>query len=699
MIGDMGMDKVERRVAVLRDLDVLDGGDFPGLDRLIALAADVCDANLAAFVVHDATRAFQLSTTYGLRETLPAAECLCTPIISSGSTLLTDDARQDRRFADARYVQGAPHVRSFIGVPVGAVPELPLGALAVGHTEPGRFSPRHVQRLERIAELVSSFLVARLQGIEAMRAAAKTAEERKRQHVFELIFNAIQEGVNVFAPGRGLVEVNPACLEMVGLRREDIVLRTRTDPRWRAIRPDGSVIPPDDYPVIVTLRTGEAIRDMQMGIEHPDKGMRWLSVNSVPILQPDTGEVEYAVVTMTDVSKQREAERKIADRTAELAAALSAAERANQAKTEFLGVMSHELRTPMNAVLSCASLLSQSKLDPIQRRTLGVLEDAGRQMLVLLNDLLDLSSLNADKIRIDREPLSVARLIEDAAVIWASDVRAKGLSLSVKVDPALQAFRMIDRARLLQVIGNLMANAIKFTSTGTITIRARPEAGLADMSRVAIEIEDTGPGVAREAAERIFSPFEQADVSSKRRHGGLGLGLFIARRLSVAMGGDISLETRPGLGSTFTLRVEAPLSDSVARPVPPAQQAVEGQHRRLEVMCVDDNARNLFVISSMLRAAGHGVVECVSGADALEVLCRRKVDVVLLDMVMPDMDGFDVLARLRDGGGPNAETPVIACTANVLPGQLEAYRKAGTASVLAKPIDPRAMLEALAAAA
>lgn len=328
-----------------------------------------------------------------------------------------------------------------------------------------------------------------------------------------------------------------------------------------------------------------------------------------------------------------------------------------------------------------------------------MLEDAGRQMLVLLNDLLDLSSLNADKVRMDPEPVSLVRLIEDAAVIWASDVRSKGLSLSVMIEPELRAARMVDRARLLQIIGNLMANAIKFTSVGTVAIKAWAEAGRDGRQRVAIEIEDTGPGVPREAAERIFSPFEQADVSSKRKHGGLGLGLFIARRLAVAMGGDISLETRPGLGSRFTVQIDAPLAAAAVEPAPPAEILPGPEHRRLEILCVDDNARNLYVICAMLRAAGHGAIECGSGAEALEILRRRKVDLVLLDMVMPDMDGFDVLARLRENAGPNTDTPVIACTANVLPAQLEAYEKAGTAGVLAKPIDPRAMLEVVASAA
>ncbi len=208
---------------------------------------------------------------------------------------------------------------------------------------------------------------------------------------------------------------------------------------------------------------------------------------------------------------------------------------------------------------------------------------------------------------------------------------------------------------------------------------------------------DTGPGVPPEAAARIFSPFEQIDVSSKRQHGGLGIGLYVARRLAIAMGGDIQLESRAGEGSRFTVRFEAPLAD--VEPAVAAEPAEASARPVRDVLCVDDNARNLYVLGAMLRAAGHRVVECASGEEALQQLAGRRFDVILLDMVMPGMDGLDVLARLRAGDGPNRATRVIACTANVLPEQVNAYLAAGAAAVLSKPIDIKSMLEAVAAAA
>ena len=700
LVTDADSEAELARLTALRELDLTQGGPFEDLDRLVRLAADITGANLAAFTVHDETHAFHVSATFEATETLARAECMSSTVLGLGEPVLVTDAQADSRFETARYVSAAPFVRSFIAVPLGPEPGQPLGVLAVGHTEPDMFGAREVGRLEKIAELVTGFLAQRRNAIRAERAAEKTAEERERQRLYEQIFNAIQEGVNVHARRRGLVEMNPACLEIMGLTREDVMSRDYKDPRWRTLRPDGTLYGPKEYPAIVTLKTGEAMKNVRLGVELPTGETRWLSVNTVPLRNETTAEVEYAVVTMKDVTAEHLAELRLTAQNAQLAEALEQAEKANRAKTDFMGVTSHELRTPMNAIMSCVLLLVQSKLDPIQRRTLGVLEDAGKQMLAVLNDLLDLSALNADKVRIEREPMSVLRLIEDAAVIWAADVREKGLSLAVLIEPELGQHRMVDSARLLQVIGNLIANAVKFTMVGSITLRGWPERGPDGRQMIAIEVEDTGPGVPREAAERIFQPFEQIDASSKRRHGGLGLGLYIARRLAVAMGGDLDLDTRPGLGSRFTARIEAPLAAAGAQAAQPrdaANDAADASPR--DVLCVDDNPRNLYVLTGLLRAAGHRPTECASGPEALELLSRRKFDVVLLDMVMPGMDGLDVLERLRLDAGPNAETPVIACTANVLPDQIEAYRKAGTADVLAKPIDPRAMLRAVTSAA
>ena len=683
--------------AALHELDLVGKGRLADLDRLVMLALDICGGSLAVFVVHDGDTAHAVSTSFDAPASMPRDECMCALPLELGATVQVADASVDPRLARARHVSGPPGVRSFIGTPVGAEPGCPVGVLAVGHNDPGRFGAQEIVRLEKTAELVAAFLSLRRDANRATHAAKRTDAERKRQGQFELIFNAMNEGVNVFDATGRIIESNPASVEILGLTRDQQFGRAVTDARWRTTRPDGSAFPPEEYPVARTLRSGEIVRDVCMAIDLHDGSRRWISLNAAPVRDPGSGSIEYVVSVFKDVTAQRDAEAQLTVQNGRLADALEAAEKASRAKSDFMGVMSHELRTPMNAVMSCALLLSQSRLDPVQRRTLGVLEDASKQMQVVLNDLLDLAALNADKVRIQPEPVSLLRLIEDAAVIWAAEVRAKGLSLCVIIDPVLSAPRNVDSARVLQVIGNLVANAVKFTQHGGVSLQASSERGPGGAQFVVIEVEDTGPGVPAEAIERIFQPFEQIDVTARRRHGGLGLGLYISRRLAIAMGGDVGLETETGRGSRFTVRIAAPLATAGQDPDLQAADLTGASARN--ILCVDDNPRNLYVLGAMLRAAGHCTTECASGAEALELMARETFDVVLLDMVMPEMDGFDVLARLRAGTGPNAATPVIACTANVLPDQVESYRKAGTAGVLAKPIDVRAMLRAVASAA
>lgn len=687
----MSSEPFDDKLAALFELDLISAGPFVELDRLTALAADICDADLATFTVHDSRTAYQVSTNFGVREVMPNAACICSLAMTGAGTVVVADARAAgaSRF---RHVAQAPFVRSFVGAPVGVEPGQVIGVLAIGHADSDRFGPAQVRRLERVAELVSAFLTTRRQAIRAEQAAARTMAERMRQQQFELVFNAIGEGVIVFDANGAMQEANPTAHAFVDMY-DALTGYGRSIRGWPILDEDGRPVPVEERPLAQALNHGVVTRDAVFKLPHPSGDHFWLSISASPMPDTRTGVTAYAVVTFIDVTAQRRTKALLAERNARLTDALAEAEKANRAKTDFMGVMSHELRTPMNAVLSCATLLAQTPLAAGQARTLGVLQDAGRQMLALLNDLLDLSSLDADKVRIEREPVSLVRLIEDAAVIWSADIRAKGLSLSVMIDPQLVAPRDMDAGRLLQVIGNLMSNAIKFTASGGITLQAWPESRSGGARRVAIEVEDTGPGVPPEAIERIFSPFEQVDVSSRRRHGGLGLGLYVARRLAKALGGDIALDSEPGKGARFTVTVDAPLS-LVSRPVA-ALDAPAPSTATKDILCVDDNPRNLFVLSALLRAAGHRTTECASGLEALELLASRRFDLVLLDMVMPDLDGLGVLSRLRESRGINQATPVIACTANVLPDQVAAYREAGMTGVLAKPIDPKSLLTAV----
>jgi two-component system, sensor histidine kinase len=327
---------------------------------------------------------------------------------------------------------------------------------------------------------------------------------------------------------------------------------------------------------------------------------------------------------------------------------------------------------------------------------LGVVKESGRQMLVLLSDLLEMAAIENDQLRVRPTPSCIEEVVADIAMIWEKQAHARGLTLAWSCTPAAAALRAFDADRVRQVLGNLLSNAHKFTTRGGIEIHADVVDADGGEDLLRISVRDTGEGVAEADQERVFEPFEQADLSTRRRQGGMGVGLHVARKLARAMGGDLALESERGAGSVFILCVPAPKARPEPVLRPPTELASHGTH---SILCVDDNPRNLLVVTRLLEAAGHEVTACESGRAALDIVAKRPFDLVLLDMVMPEMDGLDVIAQLRAMPGPNQGTPVVACTANVLPEQIRSYLAAGVESVVGKPIEVRGLLEAVSAAA
>lgn len=370
------------------------------------------------------------------------------------------------------------------------------------------------------------------------------------------------------------------------------------------------------------------------------------------------------------------------------------AEGANQAKTDFLAVMSHEVRTPMNAVLGAAHMLERSDLNPEQRAHVAMISDAGRVLMDVLNDVLDLARIEAGKLSISPEPTDVRALTRRCAETWRAAAQAKGLDFACEIDDALPQAVLIDGGRTSQILFNFLSNAVKFTSQGRVCIRVRT----AGRDRVAFEVSDTGSGITQEAQGRLFQAFEQADNSISRRHGGAGLGLAISQRLAQMMGGAISLRSNIGEGSTFTLALDAP-----GARMAPAEAAAEPQEPLdagvLRILVAEDNVANQKIVVMFLQPLGAELTVVGDGRQALDALAHEPFDLVLMDMQMPNMDGLEATRQLRASGGPNAATPVIALTANVLDSQKKACADAGMDDHVAKPIDPKILIERVLALA
>jgi PAS domain S-box-containing protein len=370
------------------------------------------------------------------------------------------------------------------------------------------------------------------------------------------------------------------------------------------------------------------------------------------------------------------------------------AEAAARFKSEFLANMSHEIRTPLTAIIGFAGLLQgQGGLGPDERRWTARIDEASKALLSIVNDVLDFTKLEAGSIEIASEPFEVRRLVDETVALLAGQAAAKGVRLAVEMDEAVPARALGDADRLRQVLLNLVSNAVKFTSRGAVTVRVRRDPLAAD--RFEVSVGDTGIGIPDSALGMIFERFAQADGSISRQFGGTGLGLAICKRLVEAMGGEIRVESRVGEGSRFWFSLVLPPACAPRAADEDEDEAVADLDG-LRVLLVDDAEANRDLVSTILRAVGVRVETAVNGVEAVEAARAGAYDLVLMDVQMPVMDGVQAAQVIRGHGGACAEVPIIALSANVLPEQVVSYRRAGMDAHLAKPIDPAALLRAIA---
>ena len=390
----------------------------------------------------------------------------------------------------------------------------------------------------------------------------------------------------------------------------------------------------------------------------------------------------------------------------EMAQAKAAAETANEAKSRFLATMSHEMRTPLNGVLGMIGLLLRSPLSAAQQHQAQLIRRSGQSLLVVLNDILDLSKIEAGRMTLQVAPFALAQTVQDVVSLLAERADAQGLALHLLLPPDLPPVLCGDASRLRQVLFNLVGNALKFTEAGEVIVRlaTRPLHGKqTGMVGLTILVQDTGIGIAAADLPRLFTRFTQADDSTARRYGGTGLGLAITREMVALMGGEVSVTSAPGAGSTFM--VDLVLAPGVLPATPPAlttlqrgTAAVAGPKPALRILVAEDNPVNQLVTKALLDHAGHQCDVVDNGQEALRQVQAQHYDLVLMDIQMPVLDGVAACRAIRALAGPLARMPILAMTANVMPEQLAGYRQAGLDDVVAKPVDPAALDEAIARA-
>ena len=386
-------------------------------------------------------------------------------------------------------------------------------------------------------------------------------------------------------------------------------------------------------------------------------------------------------IRVSEKLARRDAERRRAE-----------AEAAVEAKSAFVAMVSHELRTPISAILAGATELERIS-GGIGRSHARLIGDAGEMMRTLLNDLLDLAKLDAGRMSVETIAFDFRALMSDQMRFWRAEALKKDVALRLTGARSAPSWVAGDPTRLRQILNNLLSNALKFTDEGSVTVGIEAVRDASGAISLEIQITDTGAGMAPDQLQRLFQPFEQGDASVARTHGGTGLGLVISRELARMMGGDITVQSSPGRGSTFTVALSVYAADTPEVSVP--ESAYEPS-RAMKILIVDDHEINRRAISLMLEPLGAEVTLAVSGSEALEHLAVRPFDVVLMDVNMPDMGGREAVERLRAQAGCNRATPVIAVTGATEASDVHACLKAGMNDWVAKPIDAGQLYNALA---
>ena len=514
-------------------------------------------------------------------------------------------------------------------------------------------------------------------------------EQKAARYARSLIEASLDPMVTISVDGK-ITDVNRATEDVTGANRYSLIDsdfadyftdRGKAREVYQQVFAQGAVT---DYPLAIRHTSGKVIDVLY----------------NASVYRDDHGNVLGVFATARDITEHKKSQEKLAaysrrleERSVELEHAKEAAEAANLAKSAFLANMSHEIRTPMNAILGMANILRREGVTPIQASRLDKIDLASNHLLSTINDILDISKIEAGKFIIEEAPVSIVSLLSNVHSILSERAQAKGLHLNTE-EGNFPLNLQGDSTRVQQALLNYATNAVKFTEKGSISLRAILLEETDKSVQVRFEVQDTGIGIPPETMPRLFSAFEQADNSTTRKYGGTGLGLAITRRLAGLMGGEVGVESTPGVGSTFWFTVFLKKIDDLAGVVPSpsitnadAERLIRERYSGTRILLVDDEPLNIYVSQTLCEESGLVVDVAEDGLQAVQRARETFYALILMDMQMPNLNGVEATRQIRELPGYRA-TPILAMTANAFAEDEVLCFEAGMSEFIVKPIAP-----------